>query len=315
MLTDRQLHLLNVIVEDFVDSGSPIGSKKLIEQHNLNVSPATIRAEMKRLEEYGLLEKMHSSSGRIPSEAGYKFYVEALQKEFPYEDNFYSDQTDFLNFRMLAKEIAMDTQYLSIATASEVDKQSISQIHLTYLTPTNLVLIIVYENGNVEHQQISWRVRLTRQEIERMNNYLNQNLMAIIEGNIHLDVNHQSFKQLPLSHLKSEIVKKAKANSHAVYFEGREYLYEIIDSDNLNAVKETLKLIDSNNLPSILSKVESENIQVTLGQEIDKNLEGISIVTSPVNLHNVNGKIAVIGPTQMSYRKVFNKLASLHHLL
>ncbi|MBC9873161.1 heat-inducible transcriptional repressor HrcA [Macrococcoides bohemicum] len=315
MLTDRQLHLLNVIVEDFVDSGSPIGSKKLIEQHNLNVSPATIRAEMKRLEDHGLIEKMHSSSGRIPSEAGYKFYVEALQNEFPYEENFFIDRTNFVDFRMLAKDIAMDTQYLSIATTTEIDKRSISQIHLTYLTPTNLVLIIVYENGNVEHQQISWQVRLTRQEIERMNNYLNQNLLAIIEGNIHLDVNHQGFKQLPLSHLKSEIVKKAHTTSHTIYFEGREYLYEIIDSDNLNAVKETLKLIDSDDLPGILSQVDSNHIQVTLGQEIDKNLEGISIVTSPIHLHNMNGKIAVIGPTQMSYRKVFNKLASINHLL
>lgn len=315
MLTDRQLHLLNVIVEDFVDSGSSIGSKKLIEQHNLNVSPATIRAEMKRLEDHGLIEKMHSSSGRIPSEAGYKFYVEALQNEFPYEENFFIDQTNFVDFRMLAKDIAMDTQYLSIATTTEIDKRSISQIHLTYLTPTNLVLIIVYENGNVEHQQISWQVRLTRQEIERMNNYLNQNLLAIIEGNIHLDVNHQGFKQLPLSHLKSEIVKKAHTTSHTIYFEGREYLYEIIDSDNLNAVKETLKLIDSDDLPGILSQVDSDHIQVTLGQEIDKNLEGISIVTSPIHLHNMNGKIAVIGPTQMSYRKVFNKLASINHLL
>lgn len=315
MLTDRQLHLLNVIVEDFVDSGSPIGSKKLIEQHNLNVSPATIRAEMKRLEDHGLIEKMHSSSGRIPSEAGYKFYVEALQKEFSYEENFFIDQTNFVDFRMLAKDIAMDTQYLSIATTTEIDKRSISQIHLTYLTPTNLVLIIVYENGNVEHQQISWQVRLTRQEIERMNNYLNQNLLAIIEGNIHLDVNREGFKQLPLTHLKSEIVKKAHTKSHTIYFEGREYLYEIIDSDNLNAVKETLKLIDSEDLPIILSQVESDHIQVTLGQEIDKNLEGISIVTSPIHLHNMNGKIAVIGPTQMSYRKVFNKLASINHLL
>jgi len=148
-----------------------------------------------------------------------------------------------------------------------------------------------------------------------MNNYLNQNLLAIIEGNIHLDVNHQGFKQLPLSHLKSEIVKKAHTTSHTIYFEGREYLYEIIDSDNLNAVKETLKLIDSDDLPGILSQVDSDHIQVTLGQEIDKNLEGISIVTSPIHLHNMNGKIAVIGPTQMSYRKVFNKLASINHLL
>ncbi|WP_414049847.1 heat-inducible transcriptional repressor HrcA [Macrococcus animalis] len=315
MLTDRQLHLLNVIVEDFVDSGSPIGSKKLIEQHNLNVSPATIRAEMKRLEDHGLIEKMHSSSGRIPSEAGYKFYVESLQKEFPYEEHFFTDQTNFIDFRMLAKDIAMDTQYLSIATTTEIDKRSISQIHLTYLTPTNLVLIIVYENGNVEHQQISWQVRLTRQEIERMNNYLNQNLLSIIEGNIYFDVNQQGFKQLPLTHLKSEIVKKAHTMSHSVYFEGREYLYEIIDSNNLNAVKETLKFIDSDNLPQILGSLESNNIQVTLGQEIDKNLEGISIVTTPIHLHNVNGKIAVIGPTQMSYRKVFNKLASINHLL
>lgn len=313
MLTDRQLHLLNVIVEDFVDSGTPIASKKLIDDHHFNVSPATIRAEMKRLEDFGLIEKMHTSSGRVPSEMGYKFYVEALQEEFPYEPNFDVSNSDALDFRRLAQLIARDTRHLSIATTSQIDMKSISQIHLTYLTPTKLVLIIVYENGNVEHQQISWQVRLTRLEIEKMNNFLNANLASINKSNLHQE-GYPSIKQLPLTHIKSEIIKKATTNTNAVFFEGREYLYEIMDSDNLEAIREMLKLIDSRTLPDLIESKQSNQIEVILGQEISENLQGISIVTTPIHMHNMNGNISIIGSTQMSYRDIFNKLSNLHRM-
>ena len=81
MITNRQLSILNAIVEDYVDLGQPIGSKTLIDRHNLNVSPATIRNEMKYLEELNFLEKIHSSSGRAPSEQGFRLYVNQLLKQ------------------------------------------------------------------------------------------------------------------------------------------------------------------------------------------------------------------------------------------
>lgn len=78
MITDRQLSILNAIVEDYVDFGQPVGSKTLIERHNLNVSPATIRNEMKQLEDLNYIEKTHSSSGRSPSQLGFRYYVNRL---------------------------------------------------------------------------------------------------------------------------------------------------------------------------------------------------------------------------------------------
>lgn len=310
MLTDRQLHLLNVIVEDFVDSGTPIGSKALLDSHQLNVSAATIRAEMKKLEEYGLIEKTHSSSGRMPSEAGYKFYVETLQNDDQFTQKQFDHQVDF---QSLARAIANETHYLSVAASLVTDSEAISQIHLTYLTPTNLVLIIVYKNGQVEHQQISWQVRLTRQELERLNNYLNENLVRLSEmGPGELP---QNIKQLPLSYLKREIVKKTQSTKQSLYFEGIEYLYDMMVPDNLNAVKETLKLIESNHIDTLIQKLNDEKLFLTHGSEIDSVLNGISIVSAPLKVKNQQGKIAVIGPTNMSYKKVFNHLMNVYRQL
>ncbi|HAR3597138.1 TPA: HrcA family transcriptional regulator, partial [Staphylococcus aureus] len=81
MITDRQLSILNAIVEDYVDFGQPVGSKTLIERHNLNVSPATIRNEMKQLEDLNYIEKTHSSSGRSPSQLGFRYYVNRLLEQ------------------------------------------------------------------------------------------------------------------------------------------------------------------------------------------------------------------------------------------
>ncbi|RIN47771.1 HrcA family transcriptional regulator, partial [Staphylococcus simulans] len=78
MITDRQLSILNAIVEDYVDYGLPVGSKTIIERHNVDVSPATIRNEMKQLESFGLVEKSHASSGRSPSLKGFRYYVDQL---------------------------------------------------------------------------------------------------------------------------------------------------------------------------------------------------------------------------------------------
>lgn len=87
MISDRQLSILNAIVEDYVDLGQPIGSKTLIERHNLNVSPATIRNEMKQLEELQLIEKTHTSSGRSPSESGIRYYVNQLLQQTSHQQH------------------------------------------------------------------------------------------------------------------------------------------------------------------------------------------------------------------------------------
>ena len=136
MITNRQLSILNAIVEDYVDLGQPIGSKTLIDRHNLNVSPATIRNEMKYLEELNFLEKIHSSSGRAPSEQGFRLYVNQLLKQTSHQkqnkvqrlnqlliENHY-DISSALSY--FADELSIKSQYatlLSLIHISEPTRQ------------------------------------------------------------------------------------------------------------------------------------------------------------------------------------------------
>ena len=146
MITNRQLSILNAIVEDYVDLGQPIGSKTLIDRHNLNVSPATIRNEMKYLEELNFLEKIHSSSGRAPSEQGFRLYVNQLLKQTSHQkqnkvqrlnqlliENHY-DISSALSY--FADELSIKSQYATLVSFS-------ASISLTF-PPIKMLLLCLW---------------------------------------------------------------------------------------------------------------------------------------------------------------------------
>ena len=140
MITDRQLSILNAIVEDYVEYGQPIGSKTLIDRHNLNVSPATIRNEMKQLEDMNFIEKVHTSSGRSPSELGFRYYVNQLLEQTSHQN---SNKIQRLNQLMVenhydtssalsyfANELSMMSQYATLVVRPNHNQDIINNIHL-----------------------------------------------------------------------------------------------------------------------------------------------------------------------------------------
>ena len=139
MITERQLSILNAIVEDYVDFGQPIGSKTLIHRHNLEVSPATIRNEMNQLEDMNFIEKTHTSSGRTPSELGFRYYVNRLLEQTSHQnqnkiqrlnqlliENHYDISTALTYF---ANELSMKSQYATLVVLPNHNQDIINNIH------------------------------------------------------------------------------------------------------------------------------------------------------------------------------------------
>lgn len=165
MLTERQLTILQVIIDDFIDSAHPIGSRALSKKENLPYSAATIRNEMADLEELGFLEKTHTSSGRVPSEKGYRYYVDHLIGPIispsPNEVTIIKNIIDdgFFEFeqivQMSAEVLSKLTSYTSIILGPEMFETKLKQIQILPLSAHTAVAILVTNTGHVEHRSFS----------------------------------------------------------------------------------------------------------------------------------------------------------------
>ncbi|KAA1040061.1 heat-inducible transcription repressor HrcA [Macrococcus equipercicus] len=307
MLTNRQQSLLNTIVEDFVESGMPVGSKALMANHQLTISPATIRAEMKRLEAQGFIEKTHTSSGRRPSVEGYKHYIRSLQQEL------HSDAVIIHanNHRQLAEHMAEETQYVSVITGYHRNA-GLSDIHLTAFH-NHLLLIVVYQNGDIDHQQIIWQKQLTQEQLTLLNRYLYERLDEL--NNLQLEDDFQPVdvpvEQQLLKTIISWIIRRMTTRDPVKYIAGRKFIFDSLPSNDIDAIKHTLTFIDSSALIKKLNSMNDNLVNVKIGQEIDDTLQNVSLITAPVVSEGFLGRLAVIGPVQMSYRRVFEELKAL----
>lgn len=304
MLTKRQQLLLTTIVEDFVESGQPVGSQSLLTQHNLSVSAATIRAEMKRLEGFGLIEKTHSSSGRKPSLQGYRFYVNQLTQHIDRRPVIHND-----DYKQLVRQIASDTQYVTVFTGQKMHRR-LSHIHLTPVNG-NMMIVLIYEDGHMNHQELSWREPITALQITQLNKYLNSQLQLASRLPLQFLFQTDAFKDFSLSRLKTLLISELQGSSDVIFVAGKEFVFESLADDGLDAIKATLSFLDSEQLAAKLNSMNEESINVMIGQEIDQQLNHVSLVTTPVEMPAFLGTLAVMGPVHMSYKKVLDEFKAL----
>ena len=275
MITNRQLSILNAIVEDYVDLGQPIGSKTLIDRHNLNVSPATIRNEMKYLEELNFLEKIHSSSGRAPSEQGFRLYVNQLLKQTSHQkqnkvqrlnqlliENHY-DISSALSY--FADELSIKSQYATLVVRPNHKTDIINNVHLIRANSSIIIMVIIYNSGHVEQS------------------FINE-LTIMLTSHLH--------KQ-----------------SNSIFMGGKVKLIDALNETNVSSIQPILQYLESEKIIELLEDISTSEINVKIGHEIDEGLSDISIITSQYHFDDaLKGQIAVIGPTAMHYQNVIQLL-------
>ncbi|MER2125779.1 heat-inducible transcriptional repressor HrcA [Solibacillus sp. FSL H8-0523] len=334
MLTNRQLQILQVIVDDFVMSAQPVGSRQLSKKEGITYSAATIRNEMADLEELGFLEKTHTSSGRVPSEKGYRYYVDHLLQpqiitpgEVETIHSLFKKQ--ILEAEQLIKESANIlselTTYTTILLGPDVQKHRVKKFQIVPLTNETAVAIIVTDNGHVENRTLTLPPGFSPVDIEKMVNILNERLVGIPLFELPMKLQTEALAVLKQHVNASETVVNSLLSissgqsENKVYYGGKTNMLNQPEFHDLNKMRMLMDLMDKEGQVQSLFNPQDYRINNDLGIQIrigsENNhlaMENCSVITASFLVgEEQQGAIAIIGPTRMDYRRVVTLLDAM----
>jgi|SRR5690554_35696 len=320
MLTSRQKLILKAIVEYYVEYAQPVGSKILTKMPYLDYSSATLRYDMARLEELGYLEKTHTSSGRIPSERGYRYYVNHLvtrdsdvADDFPLVDEVITRHSYSRN---LAVEEAINllselTKYTAMAVGPKNSEIKITKIDLIPTSEREAVILIVTNKGHVQHQNIAIpegvKVNDITEVIKTLDDLLKNRYLEEAEQILKSRFAKEqisSFVEYQRQIYDSFIHAFAKFAEDKFYLSGITNVFDQPEFSNVDNIKNFVDMLDRREIVKFIGGKDSLN--VTFGSEIElKLMENFSIISVPYRVSETEkGTIAVVGPTRMEYSKV-----------
>ena len=319
MLTDRQKLILKAIIEEYVSTNEPVGSKMLTEKPYLTFSSATLRNEMQELEESGYLKKTHTSSGRIPSDVGYRYYLEHLFIRDDDVTEYYKYVDEILDNKYLSKDESMKrmtnfisnlTGYYSALIGTASDSARVLKIEIVPLEDNEAVLLIVTSSGEVE-----------KQKIYIPKGYNMDDLMKIIAmfdtamyGQSIYDIRDILSKEAAKPRIRQMVdfkddilnfmIKAFERFLHGnTYDAGLSKLLNQPEFQDYQKMQKLIKAIDSVELKNYASDI-THGVRITVGNEnLDEGFTDCSLVTVPYFINDQEfGTILIIGPTRMNYR-------------
>lgn len=316
MQDDRKLRVLRAIIEDYIATHEPIGSRLLSERHDLGVSPATIRNDMAVLEDEGYLEQPHTSAGRIPTALGYRLFVDQLSSVKPLST---AEQRAIMKFLAGAadlddvmsrttKVLSQLTKQAAIVQYPSLSKTAIRHVELVKVSHQRILIVLVTEAGRVEQRYLEAPTEITDAEIAQMRNKLNTALVGIYlsdfqkqRSNIvsYFDENDREFANLILDVL---IELSDREEEERVVIGGTANLaryadeYQSMFRPVLEALEEQVVLL------RLIGEAVAPDISVKIGIENPTGLESAAVVTSGYQIgDNTVARLGVVGPTHMDY--------------
>lgn len=323
MLTSRQENILRLIVDKYIKNPVPVGSKLLSKE--LKCSSATIRNDMSTLEEHGLLEKTHTSSGRVPSEVGYRYYVDHLME--PKKMN--ADDMMKLQIIVKNKQLALTdvisqslqiisdmTNYTTIALGNNAYDNLLKKIEVVPMDSENMIVLIITDKGHVEHKNIHLD-GVSSDDIRKTVNLIND----LIVGTPINDINRKlEFEIKPIIGnyvIQHEKLYEAFYNvfqdftNEEVNIVGRNKILEQPEfTTNVDRIKEIYNKLES---PEFLQKIEQDNdnnIKVFIGDETGIE-DDVTVIKTKFKRGSEEGTIAIVGPKRMDYDRVLSMLEYL----
>ncbi|GAB0168565.1 heat-inducible transcriptional repressor HrcA [Lysinibacillus sp. CTST325] len=321
MLTNRQLQILQAIVDDFIMFAQPVGSRQISKKKEITFSPATIRNEMADLEELGFLEKTHTSSGRVPSEKGYRFYVDHLlnpqginSRDIQQIQSIFNDRLVEVEhiIRKSANILSELTSYTSILLGPDVQRHRVKRFSIVPLSIDTAVAIIVTNNGHVENRMFSLPPNFTASDLEKMVNILNERLVGVSLEDIHKKLEAEVLTVLQ-QHVRSAddfihaLVTATMHNSESkIFYGGKTNMFNQPEFHDLNKVRMILDLMETTSQVQSLFHPNESGIQIRIGSENKQlEMENCSVITTTYSIgEDQQGAIAIIGPTRMDYKRV-----------
>lgn len=324
-LSYRKLQILNAIITEYISSSEPIASRTIAKRYELGISPATIRNEMSDLEELGLIIQPHTSSGRIPSDSGYRIYVNEILRvkssESGVDENLVSqvidknlNQIDFL-MKETAKLVSGLSNYTSIVTEPASTSLVIQNLQLVPVSKSSIQLVIVLENEIVKNRIIrlengSYDVSELQLVVDLLlETFVGKTLLEVSREEIDEVIKKLDGKVSILIEVLNVLANEfANGRDYKVYTHGAENLFsypEFYDVDKAIGVMKTLEQKEL--LLTMLGEEYEDNVQILIGSENSiEQLQQMSLIKSKFKVGKSQGCIGVIGPTRMEYNSVID---------
>lgn len=333
MLNERKKKILQIIIEDYISSAEPVGSRTIARKYDLGLSPATIRNEMSDLELLGYLEQPHTSAGRIPSAQAYRFYVDALIEPGTLTDNdmalidgWYNERRRNIDdiFQSTAKILSRMTQNVSMVLTNQQTIANFCYLKFLPLDSQHAILCIVADDGSIDTNVVDIPLGMSSEEMDylagKMSKLLeDRNLSDIsveILQNVHTDVVED---KLIFSSLLQAVRKMTgRRQEQKVFLGGTKQLLNQPEFRDVERVRNLLGILEEEKvLKDLLQGGEDTGLKVTIGSENKfTGIQDCSMVQATYRLNGqIVGTMAVLGPTRMEYGKVISVMDYLHKYL
>ena len=321
--SDRAKQILSAIINNYIEEGTPIGSKKLSTYNRFNLSPATIRNVMSDLEHLGFIASPHTSAGRIPTSKGYRFFIDRLLELQPVDNNEIASIKDTVSqTKSSNKDLATNvstilsaiTQLAGIVTVPKTQKSTLKEIDFIPLSEQRVLAIVVINDSEVENKILQMKRNYSRDELQISANYLNQNYVGRSFEYIKNDLLTKLKETSALANsLMNNIINIAdelltNQNKDEYVVTGKNQLLDFEELSDINRLKDLFDAFnEQQQLLQLLDKsMSTSNVQIFIGQESGYRIfDNCTLITAPyTNEMGSVGVLGVIGPTRIAYQRV-----------
>jgi heat-inducible transcriptional repressor len=318
LLTDRQKEILKLIVMEYIQNAKPVGSHQICEM--LNCSSATVRSEMANLEDLGLLEKTHTSSGRVPSEEGYRYYVNTLMKpkEISGEDMlklqliFSNNQLELSDCIKKSLEIVSDiTNYTSVVLGTKSHENTLKEVNIVPLADNTMVVVVITDKGFVEHKTINVdgiSLEEVKKTVTLINNMIVGTPIDEISSKLEFEVKPIIGRYVKEHEKLYNVFYNVFTNftNKSVDVMGKSNILKLPEFSNVDKVRDVLEKLDDN-IENIVESDDDNNINIYIGKETNIDSD-MTVIRTKYKTDKEEGTIAIVGPKRMEYDRVVNLL-------
>lgn len=319
-LTEREKQILGNLINYYISTADPVGSRVIANKFKMGISSATIRNTLQDLEELGLVNQPHISAGRIPTDLGYRVYVDYLLKPEQLTDNEkqYIRNTILKEGRGIneilgqtCKLISDITNQLGVTTGPRFEGGILKGIHFIPVASGRIMTVVVLESGLAKSVILEIEVSVKDNDLRELEVVLNERLAGLSLGEIRKSVSQRLADVSGHGRLIKLVIDSkdkiwTESSVSEIHFSGADHLVQKPEFSDLQRVTEILKLVENGSiLSTLLQDAIKDDILITIGSENKiKEIMNCSMVTSKYRVGNVTGTIAVVGPTRMEYNKL-----------
>lgn len=328
MLTERRSALLNLIVEEYVDTALPVGSKYIVSKHDMPVSPATVRLEMARLEDEGFISQPHTSAGRVPSDKGYRYYVESLMAEeaIPWEEQetirhqFHQAEHAMEQwFQLAAAVLAHSVSNFAVVTSPHSTETRLRHIQLVPLHELSALCVVVLNEARIRQQVLAFRQPVNEDSLSSASARINARLAGLSHGELGRLPEPAAEVDSVVVRAISELMDQESLALGEVFRDG---VREVLSQPEFARSERMLDIIDILEQRTLATAIPirqlgDAGISVVIGSENSHDaLQDCSVVLARYGIQGgPTGVVAVLGPTRMRYSRTIPKVRYLATLL